>query len=274
MNPFQNDDRSEAHPVAENTYIVPPNPASVIQLPFDSLAPDGTPLETQSNLINAKSFPVPHNSCLAPTQPSVPVLVSCGTQTCIRRLTSPCELPPNNFLPVTASQFIQLQFVSQQHLPHAVFFTASNIAFVQSKFDVPIPLTPTKAVFAESLSRPFPEPEPSPPSSFTTATTFAATSHPVPTKAISTTIDACSRSIASTYIPTLQPSPTHTQPPANKLPPLQLPMLDGDPLQYHDWINIFKAVNSKLSITDTHRITYLQNSVSGAAKDLIKTLFS
>ena len=76
VHPFQTDDRSKAHPLAENTYLVPPNPASVIQLPFDCLAPDRTPLETQSNLINANTSPVHHTSRLAPTEPSVPVLVS------------------------------------------------------------------------------------------------------------------------------------------------------------------------------------------------------
>ena len=50
---FQNDDRSEAHPFAENTYLVPPNPASVIQLP----------LETQSNFINANSSSAHLMSC-------------------------------------------------------------------------------------------------------------------------------------------------------------------------------------------------------------------
>ena len=64
---FQTDDRSKAHPLAENTYLVPPNPASVIQLPFDCLAPDRTPLETQSNLITANTSPVPHTSRLAPS---------------------------------------------------------------------------------------------------------------------------------------------------------------------------------------------------------------
>ena len=167
----------------------------------------------------------------------------------------------------------QFQFVSQQQLQHAVSSNASNIAIRQSNFDVLLPPTTTKPVFAESLSCPFPDPQPFPPSSITTATPFAATSHPVTTNAISTTIDACSRPIASIYIPTLQLStyiPTHTQPPAIKLPHLQLPMFDGD-LQYQDWINTFKAtVHSNLSITDTHRTTYLQNSVSGPAKDLIK----
>ena len=61
------------------------------------------------------------------------------------------------------------------------------------------------------------------------------------------------------------------QPPAIKLPPIRLPTFDGNPLQYHDWINTFNAtVHNNPSITDTHRITYLQNSVTGKAKDLIK----
>ena len=272
VHPFQTDDRSKAHPLAENTYLVPPNPASVIQLPFDCLAPDRTPLETQSNLINANTSPVPHTSRLAPTEPSVPVLVS--------RLPNSYQFEQSlqtrsNFLPVPPSQFNQFRFVSQQQLPHAtVSSTASNIAFLQSNFEASLPLTTNGPVFTESLSRPFPNPEPFPPSSITAESSFAATSHPAPINAISTTFDGFSRPIASTYHPTLQPStyiPTHTQPQAIKLPPLQLPMFDGDPLQYHDWINTFKAtVDSNRSITDTHRITYLQNSVAGPAKDLIK----
>ena len=272
VHPFQTDDRSKAHPLAENTYLVPPNPASVIQLPFDCLAPDRTPLETQSNLINANTSPVPHTSRLAPTEPSVPVLVSRLPNS--YQFNQPLQTR-SNFLPVPPSQFNQFRFVSQQQLPHAtVSSTASNIAFVQSNFEASLPPTTNDPVFTESLSRPFPNPEPFPPSSITAESSFAATSHPAPTNAISTTFDGFSRPIASTYHPTLQPStyiPTHTQPEAIKLPPLQLPMFDGDPLQYHDWINTFKAtVDSNRSITDTHRITYLQNSVAGPAKDLIK----
>ena len=56
-----------------------------------------------------------------------------------------------------------------------------------------------------------------------------------------------------------------------KLPPVQISKFDGDPLAFHDWINIFKAsVHENRSISQTHRITYLQNSVSGKAKDLIR----
>ena len=272
VHPFQTDDRSKAHPLAENTYLVPPNPASVIQLPFDCLAPDRTPLETQSNLINASTSPVPHTSRLAPTEPSVPVLVSRLPNS--YQFNQPLQTC-SNFLPVPPSQFNQFRFVSQQQLPHAtVSSTASNIAFVQSNFEAALPPTTNDPVFTESLSRPFPNPEPFPPSSITAESSFAATSYPAPTNAISTTFDGFSRPIASTYHPTLQPStyiPTHTQPQAIKLPPLQLPMFDGDPLQYHDWINTFEAtIDSNRSITDTHRITYLQNSVAGPAKDLIK----
>ena len=76
--------------------------------------------------------------------------------------------------------------------------------------------------------------------------------------------------------PQVQPPQTST-PDANyppvciKLPPIQIPKFNGDPLAFHDWINIFKAmVHSNHSITQTHRITYLQNSVTGRAKDLIR----
>ena len=56
-----------------------------------------------------------------------------------------------------------------------------------------------------------------------------------------------------------------------KLPPIQIPKFDGDPLAFHDWINIFKAsVHDNTFISQSHRITYLQNSVSGKAKDLIR----
>ena len=258
VHPFQADDRSKAHPLAENTYLVPPNPASVIQLPFDCLAPDRTPSETQSNLINANTSPVPHTSRLSPTEPSVPVLVSRLPNS--YQFNQPLQTR-SNFLPVPPSQFNQFRFVSQQQLPHAtVSSTASNIAFVQSNFEAALPPTTNDPVFTESLSRLFPNPEPFPPFSITAATSFAATSHPVPTNAIST-FDGFSRPIASIYHPTLQPStyiPTHTQPPAIKLPPLRLPMFDGDPLHYHDWINTVKAtVDSIRSITDTHRKTYL-----------------
>ena len=59
-----------------------------------------------------------------------------------------------------------------------------------------------------------------------------------------------------------------------KLPPIQVPKFDGDPLAFHDWINIFKAsVHDNTSSSQTHRITYLRNSVSGKAKDLIRGYF-
>ena len=58
---------------------------------------------------------------------------------------------------------------------------------------------------------------------------------------------------------------------AIKLPPLSLPHFNGNPLRYHEWINnFFSMVQNNTGITDTHRITYLQNSVSGKAKQIIK----
>ena len=56
-----------------------------------------------------------------------------------------------------------------------------------------------------------------------------------------------------------------------KLPPIKLPNYDGDPMAYHDWINMFQAtVDRNHTISATHRMTYLQDSVSGKAKALIK----
>ena len=55
-----------------------------------------------------------------------------------------------------------------------------------------------------------------------------------------------------------------------KLPPLKLQNFNGNPIHFHEWINNFNTmIHINTSITDTHRITYLQNSVSGKAKDLI-----
>ena len=54
-----------------------------------------------------------------------------------------------------------------------------------------------------------------------------------------------------------------------KIPPIKLPNYDGDPMAYHDWINMFQAtVDRNHTISDTHRMTYLQDSVSGKAKAL------
>ena len=54
------------------------------------------------------------------------------------------------------------------------------------------------------------------------------------------------------------------------LPPIKLQNFNGDPLHFHECINNFYSmIHHNTSITDTHRKTYLQNSVSGKAKDLI-----
>ena len=57
-----------------------------------------------------------------------------------------------------------------------------------------------------------------------------------------------------------------------KLPPIKLPNYDGDPMAYHDWINMFQAtVDRNHTISHTHRMTYLQKSyaaiVSGKNED-------
>ena len=53
-----------------------------------------------------------------------------------------------------------------------------------------------------------------------------------------------------------------------KLPP---PTINGNPLKYHEWVNnFFCLVHNNTSITNTHRITYLQFAVTGKAKDVIQ----
>ena len=55
-----------------------------------------------------------------------------------------------------------------------------------------------------------------------------------------------------------------------KLPPLKLQNFNGNPIHFHEWINNFNTmIHNNTSITDKHRIQYLQDSVSGKAKDLI-----
>ena len=111
---------------------------------------------------------------------------------------------------------------------------------------------------------------PTAPSPYTPATTsFAFPEQP------NSNIYTTAQPVSHPEVPT---SYWHTNPPpqyANngciKLPPIQIPNFDGDPLAFHDWYNIFKAsVHDNTSISQTHRITYLQNSVSGKAKDLIR----
>ena len=58
---------------------------------------------------------------------------------------------------------------------------------------------------------------------------------------------------------------------AIKLSPLSLPHFNGNPLRYYEWINKFFMVHNNTGITDTHRITYLQNSVSGKAKQITES---
>ena len=55
-----------------------------------------------------------------------------------------------------------------------------------------------------------------------------------------------------------------------KLPPLTIQTYNGNPFKYHEWINnSLCLVHNNPSITDTHRITYLQNEVTGKANGLI-----
>ena len=56
-----------------------------------------------------------------------------------------------------------------------------------------------------------------------------------------------------------------------KLPPITISNFNGNPLKYYEWINnFFNLVHNNTSLTDAHRITYLQNSVVGKAKEKIQ----
>ena len=53
--------------------------------------------------------------------------------------------------------------------------------------------------------------------------------------------------------------------------PITIPNFNGNPLKYHEWIdNFFNLFHNNMSLSDTHRITYLQNSVVGKAKEKIQ----
>ena len=54
-----------------------------------------------------------------------------------------------------------------------------------------------------------------------------------------------------------------------KLPPLKIQNFNCNSIHFHEWINNFNTmIHNITSITDTHRITYFENSVSGKAKTL------
>ena len=54
-----------------------------------------------------------------------------------------------------------------------------------------------------------------------------------------------------------------------KLQPMKLQNFNSKSTHFHKWINNFNTmIHNKNSITDTHRIAYLQNSVSEKAKEL------
>ena len=56
-----------------------------------------------------------------------------------------------------------------------------------------------------------------------------------------------------------------------KVPPLTTQNFNGNPLKYHEWINKFFCLeHNNISITDTRRITYLQNAKTGKRKDVIQ----
>ena len=55
------------------------------------------------------------------------------------------------------------------------------------------------------------------------------------------------------------------------LPPITISNFNGNPLKYYEWINnFFNLVHNNTSLKDTHRRTYLENSVVGKVKEKIQ----
>ena len=108
------------------------------------------------------------------------------------------------------------------------------------------------------------------PSPYTPATTSLA--FPVqPNSNIYTTTQPVSQPEKLTSHWRSHPPPQNVSNACIKPPPIQITKFDGDPLAFQDWINIFKAsVHENTSKPQTRQITYLQNSVSGKAKDVFR----
>ncbi|MCG8432151.1 MAG: hypothetical protein MJA29_13400, partial [Candidatus Omnitrophica bacterium] len=51
------------------------------------------------------------------------------------------------------------------------------------------------------------------------------------------------------------------------LPKLQLPQFDGDPLKWSDWYGMFQAMVHNTPMSDTEKLTHLQNSCIKRAKE-------
>lgn len=55
----------------------------------------------------------------------------------------------------------------------------------------------------------------------------------------------------------------------NPLPDWKLSVFNGDPLQWHEWIDQFRTAIDSQRLTDTAKLTYLKTLVSGKAKSVI-----
>ena len=163
------------------------------------------------------------------------------------------RFPLKQLNPISSQPFVSAPFVQHFAIPHNL---------VGSVFH-PTQIGQASLHFVNAN-------RPTAPSPFTPAT--ASHAFPVqPNSNIYTTAQPVSQPEMLTSHLRSHSTPQYVSNTCIKLPPIQIPKFDGDPLAFHDWINIFKAsVHENTSISQTHRTTYLQNTVSGKTKDLIR----
>ena len=229
--------------------IIPANPT---QPPQCSRTVD--PYYTRNHIAYTNNYhQCPSNSSVLAINHTVPAMPTSQNHSLHHGLDANQRFPPEQSTLISSQPIVSAPF--DQHFP-----TAHNL--VGSVFH------PTQ--IAQASLHSVNANRPTAPSPYTPATTSLA--FPVqPNSNIYTTAQPVSQPEMLTSHWRSHPPPQYVSNACIKLPPIQIPKFDGDPLAFHDWINIFKAsVHDNTSISQTHRRTYLQNSVSGKAKDLIR----
>ena len=82
--------------------------------------------------------------------------------------------------------------------------------------------------------------------------------------------ECLNKSWVRTFCASMVPAPSPFQSNfKSSLPKLKVPEFSGDPLEWPSFISLFKCLVHDQPITDTQRMTYLQESLTGDAKDAI-----
>ena len=231
-------------PPTEHQTILPANPTQPLQL---STTVD--PYYTKSHIAYTNNYhQCPSNSSVFAINHTVPAMPTTQNHSLHQGSDANQHFPleQSNLIssqPIVSAPLVQ-QFLTPHNLVGSVFRPTQ---------------TAQASLHSVHASRP------TAPSPYTPATTSLA--FPVqPNSNLYTTAQPVSQPEMLTSHWRSHPPPQYVSNACIKLPPIQIPKFDGDPLAFHDWINIFKAsVHDNTSISQTHRITYLQNSVSGKA---------